>query len=103
MPVLEFYKQHAGKMSLENAVAWIEASRKAYNRGSGERVTFAGMLDIIDEDQGATGPKDWAAALAVHKYINRELKVQRRHLLMALQQCADSVKVTKLIKEDDWE
>jgi len=103
MSVLEFYKQHAKKMSLEDAVAWIEASRKAYNKGSGERVTFAGMLDIIDEDQGATGPKDWAAALAIHRHLNRELKVQRQNLLKSLQQCADSTKVAKLIKEDDWE
>ena len=103
MPVLEFYKQHAGKMSLENAVAWIEASRRAYNKGSGERVTFAGMLDIIDEDQGATGPKDWAAALAVHKHIERKLKVQRQSLLKELQQSANGMKVLKLIREDDWE
>lgn len=103
MPVLEFYKQHAKKMSLENAVAWVEASRRAYNKGSGERITFEGMLEIIDEDQGATGPEDWAAALAIHKHLDRVLKVQRQNLLKTLQQGADSVKVAKLIKEDNWE
>ena len=103
MSVIEFYKQHARKMSLEDAVAWIEASRKAYNKGSGERVTFAGMLAIIDEDQGATGPNDWAAALAVHKHLNRELKLQRQALLKNLQQGANSSKVRELIKADDWE
>ena len=103
MSVIEFYKQHAKKISLEDAVNYIEASRKAYNRASGERVTFEGMLKIIDEDQGATGPEDWAAALAVHKHLDRVLKVQRQHLLKTLQQGADSVKVAKLIKEDNWE
>jgi hypothetical protein len=103
MPVLEFYKQHAKKMSLDNAVAWVEASRRSYNKGSGERITFEGMLEIIDEDQGATGPEDWAAALAIHKHLDRVLKVQRQNLLKTLQQGADSVKVAKLIKEDNWE
>ena len=103
MSVIEFYKQHAKRISLEDAVAWIEASRRAYNKGSGERVTFAGMLAIIDEDQGATGPNDWAAALAVHKHLDRELKTQRKLSLQNLQQGANSVKVAKLIKEDDWE
>ena len=103
MSVIEFYKQHAKKISLEDAVNYIEASRKAYNRASGERVTFEGMLKIIDEDQGATGPEDWAAALAIHKHLDRILKVQRQNLLKTLQQGADSVKVAKLIKEDNWE
>ena len=103
MSVIEFYKQHAKRISLEDAVAWIEASRRAYNKGSGERVTFAGMLAIIDEDQGATGPNDWAAALTVHKHLDRELKTQRKLLLQNLQQGANSLKVAKLIKEDDWE
>jgi hypothetical protein len=103
MSVIEFYKKHAKKISLEDAVAWIEASRRAYNKGSGERVTFAGMLAIIDEDQGATGPNDWAAALAVHKHLNRELKLQRQALLKNLQQGANSAKVRELIKQDDWE
>ena len=103
MSVIEFYKKHAKRISLEDAVAWIEASRKAYNKGSGERVTFAGMLAIIDEDQGATGPNDWAAALAVHKHLDRVLKLQRQALLKNLQQGANSSKVRELIKADDWE
>ena len=103
MSVIEFYKKHAKKMSLEDAVAWIEASRRAYNKCSGERVSFAGMLDIIDEDQGATGPEDWAAALAVHKYLIRELKTQRKMLLKDLQQGANAFKVGALIQEDNWE
>ena len=103
MSVIEFYKQHAKRISLEDAVAWIEASRKAYNKGSGERVTFAGMLAIIDEDQGATGPEDWAAALAVHKYLIRELKTQRKMLLKDLQQGANAFKIGALIQEDNWE
>jgi hypothetical protein len=61
------------------------------------------MLAIIDEDQGATGPNDWAAALAVHKHLNRELKLQRQALLKNLQQGANSSKVRELIKQDDWE
>ena len=103
MSVIEFYKQHAKRISLEDAVAWIEASRRAYNKGSGERVTFAGMLAIIDEDQGATGPEDWAAALAVHKYLIRELKTQRKMLLQDLQQGANAFKVGALIQQDNWE
>ena len=103
MSVIEFYKQHAKKMSLGDAVAWIEASRKAYNKVTGERVTFEGMLEIINEDQGATGPKDWAAALAIHKHIERKLKVQRQSLLKELQHSANGMKVLKLVQEDNWE
>ena len=103
MPALGFYKQHAGKMSLENAVAWVEASRRAYMVGSGERINFEQMLEIIDEDQGATGPKDWAAALTIHTHIERKLNVQRRSLLKDLQRSANGMKVLKIIREEDFD
>ena len=90
-------------MSLENAVAWVEASRRAYMVGSGERINFEQMLEIIDEDQGATGPKDWAAALTIHTHIERKLKVQRRSLLKDLQRSANGMKVLKIIREEDFD
>lgn len=87
-------------LPLAEAVARVEAGRKLYNKNTGERVDFRGIIEIMEESQPECGTEQDAACLnALGKDYQKALKQFQKDYLAKLAKTADP-KLVKAIIED---
>jgi hypothetical protein len=87
-------------LPLAEAVARVEAGRKLYNKNTGERVDFRGIIEIMEESQPECGTEQDAACLnALGKDYQKALKQFQKDYLAKLAKTADP-KLVKSIIED---
>ena len=89
-------------LPLAEAVARVEAGRKLYNKNTGERVDFRGIIEIMEESQPECGTEQDAACLnALGKDYQKALKQFQKDYLAKLAKTADP-KLVKSIMEDPF-
>jgi hypothetical protein len=89
-------------LPLAEAVARVEAGRKLYNKNTGERVDFRGIIEIMEESQPECGTEQDAACLnALGKDYQKALKQFQKDYLAKLAKTADP-KLVKSIIEDPF-
>jgi hypothetical protein len=89
-------------MELQDAVNFLGASRKAYNKNSGEKaLNFRETFDMIEECACNVGTnKDHAMMKAVRGYIEAELALREAELWKQLSKQVDTKTVNKMLKDD---
>jgi hypothetical protein len=88
-------------MELQDAINFLGASRKQYNKNTGEGLTFKATFDMIEECACNVGTnKDHAMMKAIKGYIEAEL-AEREAELWKLMQKQVEVKTVNLMLKDD--
>jgi len=89
-------------MELQDAINFLGASRKAYNKNSGEKpLNFEETFDMIEECSCNVGTnKDFAMMKAIRGYIEEELAQREAELWKQLSKQVDIKTVNKMLKDD---
>jgi hypothetical protein len=89
-------------MELQDAINFLGASRKAYNKNSGEKaLNFRETFDMIEESAPNVGTnKDHAMMKAIKGYIQAELAEREAELWKLMQKQVDVKAVNKMLKDD---
>jgi len=88
-------------MELQDAVNFLGAARKAYNKNTGEGLSFQETFDMIDECSSNVGTnKDFAMMKAIKGYIEAELAEREAELWKLLQKQVEVKTVNKMLKDD---
>jgi len=88
-------------MDLQDAVNFLGASRKQYNKNTGEGLTFRETFDMIEECAPNVGTnKDHAMMKAIKGYIEEELAKRERELWKQLSKQVDTKTVNRMLKDD---
>jgi len=88
-------------MELKDAINYLGASRKAYNKNTGEKLSFKGAFDMIDECACNVGTnKDLAMMKAIRAYITAELEEREAELWKLMSTVVDKNAVNKMLKDD---
>ena len=88
-------------MELQEAVNFLGASRKAYNKNSGEKpLNFQETFDMIEECAPNCGTnQDQAMMKALNSYIEAELEKLEKKLWKDLARQVDVKAVNKMLKD----
>lgn len=88
-------------MDLQDAVNFLGASRKQYNKNTGEGLSFQETFDMIEECAPNVGTnKDHAMMKAIKGYIEAELAKREAELWKQLSKQVDTKTVNKMLKDD---
>jgi hypothetical protein len=88
-------------MDLQDAVNFLGASRKQYNKNTGEGLSFQETFDMIEECAPNVGTnKDHAMMKAIKGYIEEELALREAELWKQLSKQVDTKTVNKMLKDD---
>ena len=88
-------------MELQDAINFLGASRKQYNKNTGEGLTFKGTFDMIEESAPNVGTnKDHAMMKAIKGYIQAELAEREAELWKLMQKQVEVKTVNKMLKDD---
>jgi hypothetical protein len=89
-------------LPLPEAVARIEAGRKNYNRNTGERLDFRGVVEMMEECHSNCGTDEDAACLnALSKDYQKALKQFQKDYFANLAKTADP-KLVKAVLADPY-
>jgi hypothetical protein len=88
-------------MELQDAVNFLGASRKQYNKNTGEGLSFQETFDMIEECAPNVGTnKDHAMMKAIKGYIEEELAKREAELWKQLSKQVEVKTVNKMLKDD---
>ena len=89
-------------MELQDAINFLGASRKAYNKNSGEpALNFRETFDMIEECAPNVGTnKDHAMMKAIKGYIEEELAKREAELWKQLSKQVEVKTVNQMLKDD---
>ena len=88
-------------MDLQDAVNFLGASRKQYNKNTGEGLTFRETFDMIEECAPNVGTnKDHAMMKSIKGYIEEELAKREAELWKQLSKQVDTKTVNRMLKDD---
>ena len=88
-------------MELQDAVNFLGAARKAYNKNTGEGLTFRETFDMIEECAPNVGTnKDHAMMKSIKGYIEEELAKREAELWKQLSKQVDTKTVNQMLKDD---
>jgi hypothetical protein len=88
-------------MDLQDAVNFLGAARKAYNKNTGEKLSFQETFDMIDECSCNVGTnKDFAMMKAIKGHIEEQLAQREAELWKLLQKQVELKTVNKMLKDD---
>jgi hypothetical protein len=88
-------------MDLQDAVNFLGASRKQYNKNTGEGLSFRETFDMIEECAPNVGTnKDHAMMKAIKDYIEEELAKREQELWKQLSKQVDTKTVNRMLKDD---
>jgi hypothetical protein len=88
-------------MDLQDAVNFLGASRKQYNKNTGEGLTFRETFDMIEECAPNVGTnKDHAMMKAIRGHIEEQLALRERELWKQLPKQVDTKTVNRMLKDD---
>ena len=88
-------------MELQDAINFLGAARKAYNKNTGEKLSFQETFDMIDECSCNVGTnKDFAMMKAIRGYIEAELAEREAELWKLMAKHVDARKVNRMLKDD---
>ena len=89
-------------MELQEAVNFLGASRKQYNKNTGEGLTFQETFDMIEECAPNCGTnKDHAMMKALNSYIEAELEKLEAKLWKELAKSVDVKAVNQMLKDPE--
>ncbi len=89
-------------MELQEAVNFLGASRKQYNKNTGEGLTFQETFDMIEECAPNCGTnKDQAMMKALNSYIEAELEKLEAKLWKELAKSVDVKAVNQMLKDPE--
>ena len=90
-------------MELQEAINFLGASRKAYNKNSGEKpLNFQETFDMIEECAPNVGTtKDQAMMKALNAYIEEQLAQLEQQLWKDLAKQVDVKAVNQMLKDDN--
>jgi hypothetical protein len=88
-------------MDLQDAVNFLGAARKAYNKNTGEKLSFQETFDMIDECSCNVGTnKDFAMMKAIKGFIEEELALREAELWKQLSRQVELKTVNRMLKDD---
>ena len=88
-------------MDLQDAVNFLGASRKQYNKNTGEGLTFRETFDMIEECAPNVGTnKDHAMMKSIKGYNEEELAKREAELWKQLSKQVDTKTVNRMLKDD---
>jgi hypothetical protein len=88
-------------MDLQDAINFLGASRKQYNKNTGEGLSFQETFDMIEECAPNVGTnKDHAMMKAIKGHIEEELAKREQELWKQLSKQVDTKTVNKMLKDD---
>jgi hypothetical protein len=88
-------------MDLQDAVNFLGASRKQYNKNTGEGLSFRETFDMIEECAPNVGTnKDHAMMKSIKGYIEEELAKREAELWKQLSKQVDTKTVNRMLKDD---
>ena len=94
------WQDYIRPMALQEAINFLGASRKAYNKNTGEGLSFRETFDMIEECAPNVGTnKDQAMMKAIHGYIDSELEKLERQLWKDLAKQVDVKAVNRMLKD----
>lgn len=88
-------------MELQDAINFLGASRKAYNKNSGEKpLSFQESFDMIEECSSNVGTtKDFAMMKAIKNHIDEKLAELEEQLWKELSKQVDTKTVNQMLKD----
>lgn len=96
------WQDYIRPMELQEAVNFLGASRKQYNKNTGEGLTFRETFDMIEECAPNVGTnKDQAMMKALNGYIEAELEKLEKQLWKDLSRQVDTKAVNKMLKDPE--
>lgn len=94
------WQDYIRPMELQEAVNFLGASRKQYNKNTGEGLSFRETFDMIEECAPNVGTnKDHAMMKALNGYIEAELEKLEKQLWKDLAKQVDVKAVNKMLKD----
>jgi len=88
-------------MELQDAVNFLGASRKQYNKNTGEGLSFRETFDMIEECAPNVGTnKDHAMMKAIKGHIEEQLALREAELWKQLSKQVEVKTVNKMLKDD---
>jgi len=89
-------------MELQDAINFLGASRKAYNKNSGEKpLNFQETFDMVEECASNVGTtKDYAMMKAINRHIEEKLAEFEEQLWKDLAKQVDTKTVNEMLKDD---
>jgi hypothetical protein len=89
------------QIELQDAVNFLGASRKQYNKNTGEGLSFKATFDMIDECSCNVGTnKDFAMMKAIRAHIEEELALREAELWKQLSKQVELKTVNRMLKDD---
>jgi hypothetical protein len=89
-------------MELQDAINFLGAARKQYNKNTGEGLSFRDTFDMVEESAPNCGTnKDHAMMKAIKAHIEEKLAEVEDQLWKELSKKVDTKTVNQMLKQDD--
>ena len=89
-------------MELQDAINFLGATRKQYNKNTGEGLSFSETFDMVEESAPNCGTnKDHAMMKAIKAHIEEKLAEVEDQLWKEMSKQVDTKTVNQMLKQDD--